>query len=146
MIDPRGLEIIKRFEGFRPTTYLCPAGIPTIGYGSTRWVDGGPVPPGVKVTTVEAERLLARDVAADELRVRRLAKSASEAQIAALVSFAYNLGVTALAGSTLLRKHNAGDYGSAAAQFARWNKAGGRVLPGLVARREAERRLYLTPG
>ncbi|MDU2883127.1 MAG: lysozyme, partial [Enterobacter sp.] len=61
----------------------------------------------------------------------------------ALVDFAYNLGVKALEGSTLLKKLNAGDYAGAAAEFPKWNKAGGKVLPGLVKRREAERTLFL---
>lgn len=143
MIDPRALDLIKRWEGLRLKRYYCAAGVATIGYGSTHWWDGKPIPVGATLADEdEAERLMEQELRPTEMRVRTAAKGGSEAQIGALVSFAYNLGVGALKGSTLLKKHNAGDYEGAAEQFVRWIHAGGKKLPGLVARRADERKLY----
>lgn len=146
MVHPAAVEIIRGAEGLRLSAYLCPAGIPTIGYGATLWRGGGPIPPGAVITLEEAEALLARDLSHFELKVRGLAKAGSEAEMGALISFAFNLGPTALACSTLLKRHNSGDRNGAASQFGRWVNAGGVKLPGLVRRREAERLLYLGKG
>lgn len=144
MIDQRGIDIIKSFEGLYLKRYICPAGVPTIGYGSTHWWDGGPIPLGAVLEDEdEAVRLMSNELLPTESFIRRIATKGSEAQIAALVSFAYNIGITALKGSTLLRKHNRGDYEGASQEFTKWNKAGGRVLAGLVRRRAAEKELYL---
>lgn len=143
MIDPRGLNLIKRFEGLYLTRYLCAAGVPTIGYGSTHWWDGGPIPEGATLKDeAEALKLMALELLPTEMAVRTGARKSSEAHVAAMTSLAYNIGVTGWRGSTLRRKHNAGDYPGAADQFPRWNKAGGRVLPGLTRRRVAESNLY----
>lgn len=133
-----GIALIVGFEGERLAAYLCPAGVWTIGVGHT----GPDVRPGLRIARDRSRALLAQDLARFEQAVARLAPVATQAQFDALVAFAFNVGIDALAGSTLLRKHNAGDYAGAAAEFARWNKAGGKTLPGLTARRAAEARLY----
>lgn len=137
-ISKAGLDLIKQFEGLYLKAYRCPAGVPTIGYGHTAGVAMGQT-----ITQQQADDYLRRDVRQFERAVERLVKvPLTQGQFDALVSFAFNLGEGALAQSTLLRLLNAGDYAGAAAQFERWNKAGGRVLPGLVRRRAAERALF----
>lgn len=138
-----GLNLIRTSEGLRLAAYRDVAGIPTIGYGHT----GPEVHIGQTITQAEAERLFDLDTDKFEAAVDRLTKGrATDNQFSALVSFAYNLGADALAGSTLLRMHNAGDFEGAAAQFLLWTKArvGGKlvVVPGLVTRRMAEAALY----
>lgn len=137
-ISKAGLDLIKQFEGLYLQAYRCPAGVPTIGYGHTAGVAMGQT-----ITQQHADDYLRRDVRQFERAVARLVTvPLTQGQFDALVSFAFNLGEGALAQSTLLRLLNAGDYAGAAAQFDRWNKAGGRVLPGLVRRRAAERALF----
>lgn len=137
-ISKAGLDLIKKFEGLYLKAYRCPAGVPTIGYGHTAGVAMGQT-----ITQQQADDYLRRDVRQFERAVARLVTvPLTQGQFDALVSFAFNLGEGALAQSTLLRLLNAGDYAGAAAQFDRWNKAGGRVLPGLVRRRAAERALF----
>lgn len=137
-ISKAGLDLIKQFEGLYLNAYRCPAGVPTIGYGHTAGVAMGQT-----ITQQQADDYLRRDVRQLERAVARLVTvPLTQGQFDALVSFAFNLGEGALAQSTLLRLLNAGDYAGAAAQFDRWNKAGGRVLPGLVRRRAAERALF----
>lgn len=137
------IDIVKRFEGLRLKPYLCSAGVPTIGYGSTRYEDGTPAkltdPP---ITLERAEALLSHGLTATLTRVRGASRNPPVSPLCALVSFAYNLGVGALKGSTLLRKHNAGDYEGAAKEFGRWVNAGGKPTRGLILRRQAERELY----
>lgn len=134
-------ELIKSFEGLELEAYLCPADIWTIGYGHT-----GNVKEGDSITKAEAEALLDKDLQTFRNGVKRLVKvPLNENQFGALVSFAYNLGLGSLQSSTLLKMLNAGDYTGAADQFLRWNKSGGKVLTGLVRRREAERAVFLTP-
>jgi lysozyme len=137
-IGHRGLDLIKQFEGCKLTAYVCPAGVLTIGYGST----GPHVKRGMTITEAGAENLLRDDLARFEAAVNRHAPTTTQSQFDALTSFAFNCGIGALQSSTLLRKHNAGDYAGAQAQFARWNKGGGRVLAGLSRRRKAEAALY----
>lgn len=133
-----GLALIKQFEGLRLKAYLCPAKVWTIGYGST----GAHVRAGLTITEAEAEALLRKDLARFEAAVDAATATASQREFDAMVSFAFNVGIQAFNRSTILQKHRAGDYGGAAAEFARWNKAGGRVLPGLSRRRAAEAALY----
>lgn len=136
-----GVALIKRFEGFSAVRYICPAGYPTIGYGHMI-VDGEDFPEPLSIE--EAERLLQQDLARFEAAVGRMVKvPITDNQFAALVSFAYNLGTGNLKASTLLRHLNGGQAREAAAQFKRWRFAGGRVLKGLVARRQAEAELFL---
>ena len=135
----RGLSLIKSFEGLRLRAYQDSVGVWTIGYGATRSVQAG-----MKVSKEQAERMLLNDVQRFEPEVERLITSPlSQNQWDALISFTYNLGAANLESSTLRRLLNAGNYAAAAEQFPRWNKAGGKVLAGLVRRRAAERDLFL---
>jgi lysozyme len=144
MINAAGVALVKRWEALRLDAYLCPAGVPTIGYGHT-----GDVSMGQRITEHQADAILAFDLERVAGLVATLAPVCTENQRAALVSFTFNLGSAALARSTLLTFHNAGLHQQAAGEFKRWvwakTKAGMGRLPGLVARREAERNLYLTP-
>lgn len=135
----RGLTLIRQFEGLRLSAYQDAVSVWTIGYGTTRGVKQGQV-----ITKAEAEALLRADVQRFEVEVSQLVKvPVSQNQWDALISFTYNLGAANLESSTLLRLLNTGDYAGAAEQFPRWNKAGGKVLKGLVSRRAAERALFL---
>jgi lysozyme len=137
-----GVALVKQFEGLRTCAYLDAAGIWTIGYGHT----GDDVRSGVRIDAAEAEALLRQDLAAAEEAVHALVtQPLAQPSFDALVSFVFNIGAAAFAGSTLLRKLNAGDIEGAAAEFERWRYAGGRVLPGLLRRRIAERTLFLSP-
>jgi lysozyme len=144
----QGLALIKRFEGFSPTPYLCPAGWWTIGWGAIRGPGGQPVtaatPP---VTEEEAETLLRRDVAVAELAVLRLITvPISDGRFDALTSFAFNLGGGALQRSTLRRKVNHEEHDDVPDEFRKWVWGGGRKLPGLIRRREAEAEMYVGSG
>lgn len=136
------IDLVKHFEGLYLTAYLCPAGVPTIGYGHT---DG--VRMGQTITEAQADAFLAADLAEVAADVDRYVKVLlTDDQRSALASFVFNLGAGSLASSTLLRKLNVGDAAGAAAEFGRWTKArvGGQMvdLPGLVARRAAEQALF----
>ena len=137
----RVLPMLGRFEGLYLRPYLCPAGVPTIGLGSTRYADGRRValtdPP---ITTEHAWLLAVCQLRAEYLpAVLRLCPGAqSFDQVAALLDFAYNLGLGALAGSTLRRRVNAGDWPGAQHEIKQWTQGGGRTLRGLVIRRAAE--------
>lgn len=138
MINEAGLNLIKDFEGCRLKAYLCPAGVWTIGYGHTQGVK-----PDMVINQLQAERFLRQDLKRFEDAVTSLVKvPITPNQFSALVSFAYNVGTGALYDSTLLRKLNKKDYKGAANEFLRWNKAGGKVLPGLTRRRLAEKDLF----
>ena len=140
-----GLEIIKMFEGFRSEPYLCPAGVATIGFGSTRGIDGNRVTLGHSaINRDEAEEMLAHDLQNVEKSVGRLIRVAlTQNQFDALVSFTYNLGSGRLQSSTLRSKLNREDYAGAADQFQKWVMAGNKRLSGLVKRRFVERKLFL---
>lgn len=136
-----GLSLVKSSEGCKLKAYLCPAGIPTIGYGETRGVYMGMV-----ITQQEAETMLINSYDEFEQGVLKLVKvSLNENQLGALVSFAYNLGLGNLKKSTLLLKINKKDFAGAAECFMSWTRGGGKILPGLVKRRTAEKQLFLTP-
>ncbi|HGM6603166.1 TPA: lysozyme [Serratia marcescens] len=144
-ISDDGMALIKRFEGLRLQAYQDSVGVWTIGYGWTQPVAGRKVGAGMVINAATAERLLICGVAQFEQVVERLvAVTITQGQFDALVSFAYNLGLRALENSTLLRRLNAGDRQGAADQFGRWVNAGGVRLDGLVARRAAERALFLS--
>jgi len=131
---------LKKFEGCKLKTYRCSAGVLTIGYGHT----GKDVTEGKVITQAEAEKLLEDDLKRFEAGVADLLKVKVTAnQFSALVTFAYNIGLNALSGSTLLKKLNAGDFTGASEQFLRWNRAGGKEVQGLTNRRTAERELFL---
>lgn len=135
------LALIKRWEGFRAHPYLCPAGVPTIGYGTTVYPTGEAVRLSDRpVTLAEAERLLLLQVYTDYLPavLRQCPEVDTPGRLAALLDFTYNLGERNLAASTLRRRVRAQEWAAVPAQLRRWVRAGGRILPGLVARREAE--------
>ena len=146
MINAAGIELIKRWESFRAAPYICPAGVWTIGYGTTRLPDGSPVTaqtPPIEETT--AVLWLRHDLKWAENWVLRLVQmQINEDMLAALASFVYNLGPGSFKASTLLRKLNKGDYFGAAKEFDRWKYAGGQVLAGLVSRRNDEEALFLS--
>ena len=138
-------ELCRRFEGFRSKPYLCPAGVPTIGYGSTYYADGRKV-------TLQDEPIdepAARALLMSELRHTYLigvlrqcpVLATDEKACNAIVDFCYNLGVGRLQTSTLKRKINARDWEGAREQLMLWTRGGGKVLPGLVKRRLAEKQL-----
>lgn len=144
-MNEAGFNLIKRFEGFRASRYLCPAGKPTIGYGHV-------ILPGehfdAQITEGYADMLLRNDVRIIENLVLTMIGGANYRQLSALVCFAYNVGTANLFNSTLLRLFNAGDAAGAAHQFLRWTKVTDpstgekKELPGLVARRQAEKELF----
>lgn len=141
-----GLDLIKQFEGFRAKPYLCSAKVPTIGYGSTRYADGTAVTLRDPAITEAVGLALFKDTLTSyEKGVTKAVKIPLEQyEFDALVSLCYNIGVGNLASSTLVRLLNAGEARiEVAAQFLRWNRAGGAVIPGLTRRREAEREMFL---
>jgi len=163
-INQAGLDIVKEFEGFHSrtfrsghkkgqlvpnggvTAYWCPAKKPTIGYGHTHTVTAADVDMKV-ISPQEAERLLRGDLKTAEDAVRNLiAVELNDNEFSALVSFTFNVGAGALKNSTLRRRLNLGDNRTSVAneEFRKWVWAGGKVLPGLVRRRGAERDLFLS--
>lgn len=138
-ISEAGLALVKRFEGLRLEAYLCPAGVWTIGYGSTRGVK-----PGMTIDELAAERRLRDDLAEAEAAVERLVTvPLTDGQHASLVSLVYNIGEPAFQQSTLLRLLNGGDYAAVPAQLMRFVKAGGKRSNGLVRRRSAEAAMWV---
>lgn len=150
--------VIKTAEDFCTKPYLCPAGKPSIGYGSTRYEDGRPVKLGdLAISASRADVMLTYGMMRVDKQLRPLfTRQPTAHQYAAILSLAYNVGVGChdgvkgdLADSTLLDKFNAGDIEGAADQFPAWNKAHvkGKVveLDGLTTRRALERTLFLTP-
>lgn len=137
-ISQEGLALIKKFEGCELKAYHCAAGVPTIGYGSTQGVTMD-----MEITQEEADELLMDDVHKFEEAVTRAVKvPLKQNQYDALVSWTFNLGPSNLSSSTMLRVLNEGKYEEVPAQIKRWNKAGGKVLQGLIRRREAEALLF----
>lgn len=137
------VALVKQFEGFAAQPYRCPAGKLTIGYGHV--VQAGEHHlSDARLTEVQASALLASDLGLFAPQVEALLKgvAVSQGQFDALVSFAFNCGVGALRGSTLLRKLRSGDAPGAATEFGKWVNGGGKRLPGLVTRRAAERALF----
>ncbi len=136
-------ELIARFEGLRLKAYKCPAGIWTIAFGATTF-NGKRITEGLVITKEQAYEQLERDLAVFENGVGRLvSKHINQDQFDALVSFSFNLGLGSLSRSTLLKKVNADPSDPTIRDsFAMWNKAGGKVLAGLVKRRKAEADWY----
>lgn len=145
-MNKAGIDLVKSFEGLRLTAYKCSAGKDTIGYGNTFYEDGSKVQTGDKITVDRAVKLLEFILDKFEDSVEKLVTpELNENQMAALVSFAYNCGVGNLKSSTLLKKVNADPNDPTIAdEFKKWTKAGGKVLTGLVKRRNAEATLYFT--
>jgi len=127
-------KLIKRFEGCRLTPYICPAGVWTCGWGST----GFDVFPGKPWTQEYADRRLEQDALRFAVGTIRLCPSLDPEKLCAIADLAYNLGLGALQGSTLRKRLNSGDMDAAKVQLRRWVNGGGKRLPGLVLRREAE--------
>lgn len=138
------IALIKAFEGFSKVPYVCPAGVWTIGYGSTYGMDRSRVTAkSWPIAEPIAEYLLERDVRRFDRAVQRLVTvDISARQHGALVSFSYNLGSGALKSSTLLKRVNSDEWDDVPYQFSRWVHAGGRRLAGLVRRRKAEANLW----
>jgi lysozyme len=143
-----GVDLIKGFEGCSLKAYRCPGGVWSIGYGHTNGVY-----PGMTITQDLADKFLLDDIWNFEEEVNYLLKvPVTQNQFDALVSFAYNVGsdideddiAEGLGDSTLLRKLNSEDFVGAAAEFPKWNKSKGRVLKGLIRRRQAEKEMFLT--
>ena len=135
-------DLCRQFEGFRSKPYLCPAGIPTIGYGSTYYANGRKVtlddPP---ISEPDARALLMSELRHTYMPgvLRQCPGLAEdERRLNAIVDFAYNLGIGRLQTSTLKRKINAKDWEGAKEQLMLWTRGGGKVLPGLLRRRQAE--------
>jgi lysozyme len=141
-VSENGVALVKHFEGFQATAYLCPANVPTIGYGHTKSVMRSDVGKET-ITEAEAAKMLVDDLAEFAQQVEAaVTVPLNQDQFDALCSFAYNLGVQALRSSTLLSRLNAGAYDSVPDQLMRWTHGGGQVLQGLVRRRTAEAKLW----
>lgn len=139
--SPKGLALIKQFEGFRGKAYRDVVGVWTIGWGFTRGVKEGDT-----ITPEQAEKRLRDELRQYERAVwQATGGHVTQPQFDALVSFAYNIGVGGLNRSTVIRRHREGKYQAAARAFSLWNKAGGREIAGLTRRRAQEAALYLTP-
>ena len=138
----KGIDLIKRYEGLVTHSYFCPAGYLTIGYGHVKGVKKGDA-----VTEAQAENLLKQDLTTFEQGLCKMLNAeelnVTQNQFDALISFAFNLGLSALAGSTLWRLFTHGDIQGAANEFPKWIYAGGKPLEGLKRRRQAERELFL---
>lgn len=134
----KGIELIKRHEGFRANAYRCPADVWTIGYGHTRGVNNGDV-----ITKEQGERFLRQDLQEAEQAVNSQGLVLNQNQFDALVSFVFNVGHGNFSRSTLLRKLkvNTNDP-TISYEFSRWKHGGGKVLPGLVKRRKEESEFY----
>lgn len=147
-LSDEGLRLIKSFEGYHTrlpngdcAAYLCPAKVPTIGFGCT---DG--VKLGMVWTADKAETELRREVAKFEAGVARaVTVDINQNQFDALVSFAYNVGLGGFQTSSVLKRVNARQFDKVPAALALWNKGGGKVLPGLVSRRQREGALFIKP-
>ena len=119
LINQNGLDLVKRFEGLYTDAYICPAGVPTIGYGHT-----GNVELGQSITPQEAEDILQKDMQKFSVAVENTIKvELNDNQFSALVSFAFNCGASSLRVSTLCRKLNTGDYDCVPSELSRWVKA-----------------------
>jgi GH24 family phage-related lysozyme (muramidase) len=141
-VSQKGINLIKKFEGIRLKSYICPAGVLTIGYGHT----GSDVYPNQQITEEEAEKLLWKDTESAQQTVSSFVQAKiNQNEYDALVSFVFNVGPTAFVNSTLLKLLNQGaDRKVVAGEFDRWVKAGSdQPVPGLVRRREAEKTLFL---
>ena len=145
-ISDEGLELIKHFESFQSCPYLCPALVPTIGYGTTHYKDRAVTMDDVCISHSTASYLLRTQV--DDIYAKAVNHYVrvpiSQNEFDALVSFAYNEGVGSLKGSTLLKKLNQkATLKEVSEEFPRWNRANGKVLEGLVYRRAEEAKLFL---
>jgi len=130
------IQLIKRFEGLYMKAYTCPSGVLTIGYGHTRGVK-----PGDEINELQAEIYLREDLEEVEKQLNHLSLPVNQNQFDALCSLVFNVGITRFMQSKMLKRIRALDQ-DASVEFDDWNKAGGKILPGLVARRRAEKELF----
>ncbi len=146
-VNQATVDLVKKWEGFRAKTYRCSAGVLTIGYGTTASAGVGIDPkPGMTITKAEAEYYLEKGLSKFAKSIRpAITAEINENEFGAFVSLAYNIGPGAFKRSSALRHFNAGNKVKAAANIALWNKAGGKVLRGLVRRRKEEQDLFRTP-
>jgi lysozyme len=143
----QGIALLKKHEGLRLKAYPDPAsgGEPwTIGYGTTSSAGVGKITKGMTITHAQAEDMLRRSLVIYERGVvKALNRAPTQNQFDAIVSFAYNVGVPAMSKSSVIRHFNGGDIQKAADSFLLWNKAAGKIMPGLTRRRSEERALFL---
>jgi len=138
--SPKGIALIKEFEGLRLKAYKCPGGVWTIGYGHTAGVK-----PGMVISERQAEDFLIADLIAFEKYLNNLRLAINQNQFNALISFIYNVGTGNFSRSTLLRKVRANPQGNSIMdEFLKWVYSKGHVLPGLQRRRLAEMKLYFS--
>jgi len=159
-ISEAGIQLIKSFEGCHNQPYKCPASLWTIGFGRVLYPDQARLKTDERASyplrsehnrlwnADEIDALLEADLLLFSDGVLRLCPAAADNQchLDAMVSFSYNCGLGSLQSSTLRQRYNRADYKGAADEFLKWTKAGGKVLNGLVRRREAERALFLSGG
>ena len=145
-MSKEGVEaLLKKFEGCKLKAYRCPANVCTIGYGHTSAAGTPTVIDGMTITQKQADDILWQDLVKYETAVQGLVtQDLTQHQFDVLVDFAYNAGTGALKSSTLLKKINAGDFDAVPAELMKWTKGGGKVLPGLVRRRQAESAWWAT--
>jgi lysozyme len=138
-MSQNGLDaLLKKFEGCKLKAYRCPANVCTIGFGHTTAAGLPEVIDGMTITQKQADEILKRDLVKYEAAVESLVKvKLTQNQFDVLTDFAYNAGVGNLKSSTMLKKINAGDLDAVPAELMKWTKGGGKVLPGLVRRRQA---------
>jgi len=144
--ENQAVKVIKKWEGFMPRPYVCPAGVPTIGYGNTMYENGDRVAmDDCNIDRKRAEEILLNFVKKVEAQVLEVVEVKLKSyQLAALTSFTYNVGIGNLMKSTLLIKvNNCVEDQNIPDEFRRWNKSKGKVLAGLTARREDEAALWL---
>ena len=143
-VDATGVQLISDFEDLRLTSYDDGVGVWTIGWGTTVYPNGQKVKKGDKITLEQAKQYKAYDLARFEKAVNDSVKvPLNQNQFNALVSLAYNIGVSAFTSSTLVKRLNDGNYKAAADQFLVWVNAGGKRMQGLVNRRNKEREVFL---
>ncbi len=142
-VNKSGLDLIKEFEGWRETSYRDAVGVWTIGYGHTSSAGLPSVTPGLKISKLEGEAILKKDVNQFAEGVKKLIKKElNDNQFSAIVSFAYNVGLGNFKKSSVLKNINSSLYDRVPTSLSLWNKAGGKVLPGLTRRRAAEGLLF----
>ena len=148
-VNQAAIDLIKEFEGFRANAYRDAVGVWTIGYGHTSRAGDPKVKPGMRITRAEGEHILKKDVAKFAAGVERVlgddADKLNDNQFGAIVSFAYNVGIGNLKRSSVLKAIRRGDLDAVPSKLKLWNKAGGKVLKGLVRRRKAEGELFMRP-
>jgi len=143
-ISEKGIDIIKKHEGYRSNAYLCPAGVWTIGWGNTFYSDGTKVKEGDFIYTRDANQLLMNIINQFEIKAKELVEvDLQQHQWDAIISFIYNIGIGNFRRSTLLKKLNENPNDPTIIhEFLRWNKAGGKILKGLKKRRNQEAYLF----